>query len=272
MIHHFQYCIRLNKRRKKNFKEGRTWTYQTVQEVADHFPYWTLEEVRTILERLTFGKNRRGKGDLEFSPVLMRGNFNRTAFDKTVWYAFVDEDFFLNSKNVYERADAQMEMGGRPNGNGSVPTPIPNPKTDTEKDDPPLTPQKQSSRKVQSAVEGMRTEPFTEEERIWALNRIAALPKKPNINLEAYIAKMIMNKRELEGTIGDGEDLVEKHKKEALRFDGQRINEDFVSVGREGVEFTCGRFYKFVKFALTDAEWKFETARWFEEALKSQER
>jgi len=115
LIHHFQHWISLNRKRKKNFHEGRTWSYQTIQEIADHFPYWTLDEVRNLIERLCGGHCRFSKSKKkDFHPVLKKGNFNKRKMDKTSWYAFTDEEKFLNSKNVYERLHNQMHKGGQP--------------------------------------------------------------------------------------------------------------------------------------------------------------
>ena len=139
IIHHFQHWIRINRKRGANFHEDRTWSYQTLQDIADHFPYWTVEEVRTIVDRLLLGQNRRSKQEKEFEPVLIKGNFNKTAFDKTIWYAFIDEEKFVgsgnlrdNSNNSHERANAQIGTGDCPDPNGRLPRPIPDPLTDSK--------------------------------------------------------------------------------------------------------------------------------------------
>src|ERR1044071_9442815 len=81
LIHHFQHWISINIRRKQNFKDGRTWTYQTIEQIADYFPYWTLEQVREAVERLCTGQNRKSKkAEKEFNPVLVKGNFNKKKF------------------------------------------------------------------------------------------------------------------------------------------------------------------------------------------------
>lgn len=192
VIHHFQYWISLNKRRKKNQRDGRTWTFQTLQEIADHFPYWTLEEVRTICDKLTLGKNRRSKFDQGFSPVLMKGNFNRTRFDKTVWYAFIDEDRFINSKNVYERANAQMDAGKCPNPDGPIPTPIPDNRTDNLKDLHPLTP---SSAVVPDPLLEWKKKKiflgFKEEDIEEAVQKVANMPQNSIECVERYLDKVV---------------------------------------------------------------------------------
>lgn len=82
MIHHFEHWIRINKKLKRNFKEERTWTYQTREEIAAHFPYWNSNQVRRMTDKLV----QLG--------VLRKGNFNRSSIDKTIWYAFENEEMF----------------------------------------------------------------------------------------------------------------------------------------------------------------------------------
>lgn len=106
LIHHFQYWVAINKRKGKNSHDGRTWTYQTVDEIAIHFPYLSKEEIRGALHRLCTGIGRRStKKDPDFAPVLLKGNFNLAKYDQTNWYAFVNNCFELNLPNIQESVD-----------------------------------------------------------------------------------------------------------------------------------------------------------------------
>lgn len=138
VIHHFQHWISYNKRRNKNFIENHWWSYQTIKDIADWFSYWTEDQVRNILDRLCRGKDRHTVKDGTLSsPVLMKGNFNKSPMDRTCWYAFVDEEKFLgterDSKNVCEAGNYPNGQGKYPNANGELPAPIPDTKTDTKK-------------------------------------------------------------------------------------------------------------------------------------------
>lgn len=109
IIHHFQHWIRVNKKLKRNFINGRTWSYQKIEEIAAHFPYLTEDRVREILEKLCTGKSRRSK-EKEFEPILIKENFNDNKFERQLWYAFIDESMFF-SKNDYEMANAIFDNG-----------------------------------------------------------------------------------------------------------------------------------------------------------------
>jgi len=80
LIHHFLHWIHFNKMREKNFKEGRTWTYQSRKDMAAHFPYWNEDRIRRLCENL-----------VELG-VLVQGNFNKNTIDRTLWYAFANEE------------------------------------------------------------------------------------------------------------------------------------------------------------------------------------
>lgn len=136
LIHHFQFWIRINRFKKKNIIDGKCWTYQSRKDIQAHFPYWSVEEVRRICEKL------------ETMGVLVTANFNKSSIDRTLWYAFADEEMFgvdeKFSNSFYERQNCQMQMADSPNANGKSATAIPDTKTDTTKEEHPPTPQGES--------------------------------------------------------------------------------------------------------------------------------
>lgn len=79
--------------------EGRTWCFQTIQEIADHFPYLTYKMVKRVIN------------SLEQKNVIIKSNFHKDPLKKTNWYAFVNELEF--SINVYEEPKRALES---PNG------------------------------------------------------------------------------------------------------------------------------------------------------------
>lgn len=83
LIGNFQFWIAKNKANGVNFRDERTWTYNSVEAFSQLFPYLTNKQIRYSLEKLT---------KLE---VLVTGNYNERAVDRTKWYAFFDECKFL---------------------------------------------------------------------------------------------------------------------------------------------------------------------------------
>lgn len=128
LIHHFQHWIKFNKSTNRNFHEGRTWTYQSLDDIAAHFPYLNKSRIFDILEKLCEGKGRKKKSDdISYDPVLMKGNFNKSKFDRTVWYAFVNEE-------LWNLGDQNHMIGNSQSSDQDFPTPIPDTKPHTEPD------------------------------------------------------------------------------------------------------------------------------------------
>ena len=115
LIAHFQYWINKNKKLGINIKDGRTWTYQTREDIAAHFPYFTCKQVRTITDNLV----KKG--------VLIKGKYNQKGFDKTIWYAFINENMFTSAQ--MGNGSAQMGNAGDQKGK-----PIPDTKPGTNPD------------------------------------------------------------------------------------------------------------------------------------------
>lgn len=71
--------INANKRKGKNQFNGKTWTYNSSRDLSDKLPYFSAQVIkRTLLEMVRSG-------------LLERGNFNKTAQDRTIWYTLTDK-------------------------------------------------------------------------------------------------------------------------------------------------------------------------------------
>lgn len=127
MVHHFQYWIRHNAVTGKNYEEGRTWTYQTLKDIAGHFVYWSVKQVERFLNRLVELK------------ILIKGNFNKSPYDRTVWYAFENEKKFAISRN------REIEIPESGNQDPQIGTPIPDNITYTKTNKEPPTPKGESA-------------------------------------------------------------------------------------------------------------------------------
>lgn len=111
LIHHFQYWIRHNAAMNQNFHDGRTWTYQTLKDIATHFPYWSEKQVRVLIDKLVAAK------------ILIKGNYNTNAYDRTIWYAFENQERFGISPDICP--NGQMDLSKKANGFAQKGRPIP---------------------------------------------------------------------------------------------------------------------------------------------------
>ena len=96
LIKNFKFWIEHNIDQKYNFKDGRTWTYISLKELAKNFGYLSEKQVRTAIDHLIKDE------------VLLKGNYNKLSIDKTLWYAFVNEKDFVKVYDQKEKPSAQM--------------------------------------------------------------------------------------------------------------------------------------------------------------------
>ncbi|MDT3416145.1 DnaD/phage-associated family protein [Brevibacillus aydinogluensis] len=59
--------------------DGRAWVYNTYQGWQEQFPFWGVNTIRRIIEKL------------EQTGVILTGNYNQSKIDKTKWYS-IDYD------------------------------------------------------------------------------------------------------------------------------------------------------------------------------------
>lgn len=78
ILNHFEYWIELNKSNEKNYYEGRYWTFNSMKAFSEIFPYLSLKKIRNALKHL------------QDEGLILTGNFNRSSYDRTLWYAFSD--------------------------------------------------------------------------------------------------------------------------------------------------------------------------------------
>ena len=134
MLHNILFWLRQNRANHKNKHqaiittiadgveiqkhESRTWTYNSARAYAELFPFWSEKQVERVL------------GSLLRQLVLIRGNFNKTGYDRTYWYALVDESL-LDLRLSEETGQIDSPKGG--NGSHQKDEPIP----DVNPDDNP---------------------------------------------------------------------------------------------------------------------------------------
>lgn len=117
VINNFQFWILKNRACNNNLNEGRTWTFNTIKSLSVIFPFWTAKQIRRVIDSLI-------KHD-----VLIVGNFNKVAYDRTTWYAFDDESKWLEPLIKTISPNRQMESPKRENGIAQKGEPIPDNKT-----------------------------------------------------------------------------------------------------------------------------------------------
>ena len=98
MIKNIQFWILKHKAEDRNFYDGRYWTFNSVKGWADLFSFWSPKQIRIVLENLV------EKG------VLRKGNYNKSPYDRTLWYAFEDEEKWIGGKGKIDLPIRENEI------------------------------------------------------------------------------------------------------------------------------------------------------------------
>lgn len=99
MIANLQFWIRKNEANGKHFHDGRFWTYNSIDAFTKLFPFWTARQIRRILK------------SLEEKGVIVTGNYNTFAYDRTTWYAFGDSFLQKCQKHFTETSNGNDQSG-----------------------------------------------------------------------------------------------------------------------------------------------------------------
>ena len=83
LIRNFQFWIATNQANGQNRRDNHTWSYMTMEGFCKLFPFWSKDQIRRLLTKLTE------------SGVIIKGSFNKNSFDRTSWYAFKDEQKWI---------------------------------------------------------------------------------------------------------------------------------------------------------------------------------
>jgi DNA-binding Lrp family transcriptional regulator len=81
VLSHIIYWLQINASKKDaEMIEGKYWMYETQKQIADFLGYLSEDTVQKALKKL-----------VELG-ILIKGNFNKNAFDRTTWYTVFDQE------------------------------------------------------------------------------------------------------------------------------------------------------------------------------------
>ena len=103
MINCMQFWINKNKANNNHYYDGHYWMYNSIDAFTKLLPFFSAKQIRSILEKLIS------------VGVLITENYNRTKYDRTLWYAFKDEQKFLeqNEKNNVPKKENRKTPDGK---------------------------------------------------------------------------------------------------------------------------------------------------------------
>lgn len=98
---------------KKSFHDGRYWTYNSMKAFSELFPYLKPNAVRTALKKL------------KDADLIIVGNYNKLAYDRTQWYALTEKAEALLGIRTSICKKSQMDSEENTNGFATNDEPIP---------------------------------------------------------------------------------------------------------------------------------------------------
>lgn len=109
-IENVRLWLNSNQAAKRNFHEGKYWTYNTAEAYAVLFPYWNAMKVHRITK------------SLEDQGVLQVGFFNTNSYNRTKWYTFTDQFANLQNRNFKSAKSSNTDINTDTSLSGSIPT------------------------------------------------------------------------------------------------------------------------------------------------------
>jgi len=95
MLSNLYFWVQKNEENQHNEMDGKYWTYNTVREFVEQYPFWTSNQIRRILD------------NLEDKRYIETGSFNKKGYDKTKWYTITDKTLVILQK---DEASAETDI------------------------------------------------------------------------------------------------------------------------------------------------------------------
>lgn len=121
LLEHLNFWVAKNRANEANFYDGLYWTYSSTKALAQLFPYASQKSISRALHHL------QDEGLIAF------GNYNKSAYDRTMWYALTAEGEAVLSGDLH-LSKGKMENPEKENQNSENVQPIPDKSTDISTD------------------------------------------------------------------------------------------------------------------------------------------
>lgn len=107
LLDNLHFWIEKNMTNKKNFHDGKYWTYNSRKAYSKLFSYMTERQVEYYLKKM------------EKNGLILIGNYNKISWDRTCWYALTDKALEMlgaEKNDKIEKVEEMAEQCISPNG------------------------------------------------------------------------------------------------------------------------------------------------------------
>ncbi len=101
-----------NRANNKNYHEGLWWTYNSVKAWQELYPYLGKSAIATALKKL----EERG--------YIKTGNYNKSAYDRTTWYAITESGLAFYGSSIYRKSEMEEPEIENPKTKNGEPIPV----------------------------------------------------------------------------------------------------------------------------------------------------
>lgn len=98
ILKNIYFWIEKNKANEKHFHDGKYWTYNSIKAMTELFPYMSKNTINRALDKL------------ESAGLIVTGNFNGVAYDRTKWYALTNVGYSICEKTEYHLPKIRNEI------------------------------------------------------------------------------------------------------------------------------------------------------------------
>lgn len=113
LLNNLWFWIEKNRANDVNYYDGYYWTYNSTRAFNELFPYVSQRQIQNALKRLIEAE------------ILQTGNYNKVAYDRTLWYAFTEKGECIMQKR-------EIHYAKKGNGKDKNAQPIPDNKPDNK--------------------------------------------------------------------------------------------------------------------------------------------
>lgn len=145
LLKNIYFWIEKNRANDTNFYDGYYWTFNSKKAFSELFPYMNARQVDYALQKLIDDK------------LIITGNYNKVAYDRTLWYAITKKGYSILQ-------NCEMETTKMSNGNDENVEPIPDSKPDGK-------PNRKPNKKRGKQTEKPFVPPTLEEVKAYCLER-----------------------------------------------------------------------------------------------------
>jgi hypothetical protein len=102
-LHNLSFWIAHNKANKKNYHQGRYWTYNTLEAFTEIFPYWSKSQIQRLIIKI-----------INHGLIIKSSKFNDNPYDHTPWYSLTDLGLQVSPLPLRRnRIDGEMKSSRR---------------------------------------------------------------------------------------------------------------------------------------------------------------